>query len=199
VWGLITDGRSFLRVHQATYDLIISQPSEPWVSGSSDLFTKEFWQLASSRLNSGGVMCQWVQLYSIDQQTLSELIATFTHCFPDSYLVHPANAGEVLLIGVKEAESKQLRASPTLKELNKFLAADSSIIAPRLSPSGDKVNPPVLECDLVLDSTALRHLAGSSQLNTDDRLLPEYKMPSLVMQKNDNISDNLSWLNARKP
>jgi predicted membrane-bound spermidine synthase len=199
VWGLITDGRAFLRVHQATYDLIISQPSEPWVSGASDLFTKEFWHLASDRLNSRGVMCQWVQLYSIDQQTLSELIATFHHCFPDSYLVHPANAGEVLLIGIKEPRNKLAPAALNVEEVNKFLAADGSVIAPRLSPSGDKVTPPKLECDFMLDSAALMRLAGNSQLNTDDRLLPEYRMPSLVVQNSDNIAENLSWLNSSKP
>jgi spermidine synthase len=208
VWGLVTDGRAFLRIHQATYDLIISQPSEPWVSGASDLFTREFWQLAASRLNAGGVMCQWVQLYSIDQQTLSELIATFTKCFPESYLVHPAGAGEILLIGLHAPVSKGLSAvaspnpsiapsiTPTVGGINSFLAADSLIIAPRLSPSGEKVSPPTLSCDLVLGPPLLRRLAGGSQLNTDDRLLPEYKLPSLVMQKNDPITDNLRWLNA---
>jgi hypothetical protein len=70
------------------------------------------------------------------------------------------------------------------------------IIAPRLSPSGEKVSPPTLSCDLVLGPPLLRRLAGGSQLNTDDRLLPEYKLPSLVMQKNDPITDNLRWLNA---
>jgi spermidine synthase len=198
VWGLITDGRAFLRVHQATYDLIISQPSEPWVAGASDLFTKEFWQLASSRLNDGGVMCQWVQLYSIDHKTLRELIATFHHCYPCSYLIHPSNAGEVILIGVKEPANKLLPAARSLEEINKFLRGDSLIIAPRLSPSGDKVTPPKLECDLVLDSAALAKMSENAQLNTDDRLLPEYKMPFLEMRNNDNISDNLSWLNGSK-
>jgi hypothetical protein len=51
----------------------------------------------------------------------------------------------------------------------------------------------------MLDSAALMRLAGNSQLNTDDRLLPEYRMPSLVVQNSDNIAENLSWLNSSKP
>ena len=97
--ALTVDGRCDLRIHRSLYDVIISQPSEPWVSGASDLFTREFWQLARRRLTKGGVICQWVQLYSIDRNSLQTILATFLQSFKDAYLLHPTGAGEVLLIG----------------------------------------------------------------------------------------------------
>jgi predicted membrane-bound spermidine synthase len=196
VSGLVADGRTFLRVHQAKYDLIISQPSEPWVAGSSDLFTREFWQLAASRLNGGGVMCQWLQLYSIDQKTLGSLLATFAQSFPDCYLAHPAGGGEIILIGVKERNQQATARALSVLDINKFLKDDGSVIAPRLSPEGKPIAPPTLMCDFVLDAKSVRRLAGNSQSNSDDRLLPEFRLPFLVTQKSDNVSENLDWIKS---
>ena len=62
----IDDAKTFFSTHRRTYDVIVSEPSNPWVSGVAGLFSSEFYQLVRRHLNDGGVFVQWVQLYEID-------------------------------------------------------------------------------------------------------------------------------------
>src|SRR5262249_48765664 len=58
------DGRTAIQGSDRTYDLIISEPSNPWLAGVSNLFTQEFFRTARQHLNPGGVLAQWVQTYN---------------------------------------------------------------------------------------------------------------------------------------
>src|SRR5207245_1024565 len=61
----IGDGRNFLFQSPDRFDVIISEPSNPWITGVSNLFTAEYWHMAHGRLAPGGVFCQWAQLYEM--------------------------------------------------------------------------------------------------------------------------------------
>lgn len=67
---IIDDGRGFLTKTDETYDVIISEPSNPWISGAANLFTREYFELAKSRLNPDGRLLQWIQLYGMDGAAL---------------------------------------------------------------------------------------------------------------------------------
>jgi spermidine synthase len=71
---LIDDAKSFFSTRNRSYDLIISEPSNPWVSGVSSLFTREFYRRIRRHLNPGGLLVQWIQLYEID----ASLVAAVT-------------------------------------------------------------------------------------------------------------------------
>ncbi|MDA0772243.1 MAG: hypothetical protein O3C63_04795 [Cyanobacteria bacterium] len=125
----ITDARNFLianRTKQGAgtlYDLIISQPSDPWIS--ANLFTEEFWQLASSNLNQDGIFEQWIQLYSIDPEHLEIALRTFSQVFPNSMAFKPGDAAELLLIGSKqdlELDSKKMNELMKHKEVKQELS-----------------------------------------------------------------------------
>lgn len=107
-----TDARNYLANTPETFDVIVSQPAEPWVSGASDLYTREFFSKASSKLASDGVFCQWVQLYSIDGHDLATIMSTFDSVFPSTTVWQSRRAGEILLVGMKE----KLRLSTELLE-----------------------------------------------------------------------------------
>src|SRR5262249_7166887 len=62
---VIDDARARLAIRTERFDVISSQPSNPWVAGVSNLFTREFYELARARLNRGGLFCQWVQAYRL--------------------------------------------------------------------------------------------------------------------------------------
>lgn len=62
---VINDGRNFAEMSRQKFDIITSEPPNIWVSGVSGLFTREFYQAASRRLNSGGILCQWLPLYEL--------------------------------------------------------------------------------------------------------------------------------------
>ncbi len=75
------DARNFLMASSKYYDLIISEPSNPWVTGISNLFTDEFFKLAKSRLNPGGVMTQWFHTYGMSNADLRTVLKTFDNNF----------------------------------------------------------------------------------------------------------------------
>ncbi|MFH0899114.1 MAG: fused MFS/spermidine synthase [Pseudomonadota bacterium] len=78
----LDDGRSFLQARPDRYQVIVSEPSNPWIAGVSSLFTREFYQTAKSRLVEGGVFCQWVQLYELSPRSIKTIYRTFREAFP---------------------------------------------------------------------------------------------------------------------
>ena len=79
----IDDAKSFFSTRNRTYDIIISEPSNPWVSGVSSLFTREFYRRIKHHLNTGGLLVQWFQLYEIDASLVASVLgalgAEFKH------------------------------------------------------------------------------------------------------------------------
>src|SRR4029077_7831812 len=67
---IVGDGRSHLLLTPRRYDVIVSEPSNPWMSGVAALFTREFFEAARSRLKPDGVLCQWAHTYDISPQDL---------------------------------------------------------------------------------------------------------------------------------
>jgi spermidine synthase len=78
----IGDARERLLTSSAQYDLIASEPSNPFRSGVASLFTREYYEAARRRLSDEGVFLQWVQAYEIDARTLRTLFSTFASVFP---------------------------------------------------------------------------------------------------------------------
>jgi len=97
------DARQMLQQSQTAYDLIASQPAEPWVQGSTNLYSAEFYRLVRSRLKKGGAFCQWLQLYGMDRQDFISALKTIQSVFPDCLVFHPHRAGEILILGFGEA------------------------------------------------------------------------------------------------
>lgn len=89
----IDDARTQFATMGEGFDIIISEPSNPWVSGVASLFTSEFYRLISSQLREGGQFVQWLQSYEIDQKLLmrmvNSLVQEFSHV--DVYLTNSAD------------------------------------------------------------------------------------------------------------
>jgi spermidine synthase len=62
---VVDDARAYLRVNPTLYNIIVSEPSHPWVPGVANLFTREFFELGRSRLTEDGVFVQWLQIYQL--------------------------------------------------------------------------------------------------------------------------------------
>jgi spermidine synthase len=93
------DGRLFLHLARDRYDVVISEPSNPWIAGTASLFTLEYYQLVQEALRPGGIFAQWLQLYSMDQDSVRSVIRTFKQVFPEAYLAQTIVGTDVLLIG----------------------------------------------------------------------------------------------------
>ena len=82
----IDDARHFLQTTTETFDAITSDPLDPWVKGAAMLYTREFFDLAKSRLNPGGVVTLFVQLYESNNEAVKSEIGTFFEAFPDGMI-----------------------------------------------------------------------------------------------------------------
>lgn len=91
------DGREMLLTARSGYDLIASEPSNPFRAGIASLFTHEFYLAARARLNSGGIFLQWVQAYEVDHQTVRTIYATLASVF-DHVETWQTGLGDLLLV-----------------------------------------------------------------------------------------------------
>ena len=77
---------------------MISEPSNPWISGVSNLFTREYWELAREHLEPDGVFAQWVQLYGMGPDEVRGLLRTFATVFPDVWVYETLEGADLLLV-----------------------------------------------------------------------------------------------------
>ena len=98
---IIADGREFLLTADETYDVIFSEPSNPYRVGISSLFTREFYQAADRALSKHGVLVQWLQAYEVDAQVVRTVYATLGSVFPyvETWQVQD---NDLLLLAAKE-------------------------------------------------------------------------------------------------
>jgi spermidine synthase/MFS family permease len=75
------DGRNYLSYTDERFDVIMSEPSNPWITGVSDLFTTDHWRITKQRLRPGGIYCQWVQLYELSPANIKTIYRTFADQF----------------------------------------------------------------------------------------------------------------------
>jgi len=112
------DARAALALSEGRFDAIVSQPSHPWTSGASHLYTREFFALVRERLAPGGVFVQWIGAPFVDLPLLRSLLATLTGVFPHVELYRPSGAPFVMLasdapLDVVANAPRALRRSPS--------------------------------------------------------------------------------------
>lgn len=98
---VLDDAKSYFAGAQREFDLIVSEPSNPWVSGVSSLFTTEFYEMVSRHLAPGGVFGQWIQLYEMDDGLLLGVLAAVHRVFP-SYRLFVVNGMDLLVVAGTE-------------------------------------------------------------------------------------------------
>jgi spermidine synthase len=161
------DGRNFLLATRSTFDVICSQPSNPWVSGAAPLFTAEAYRAGARKLAPGGVFCQWLQTYEMSEENLRVLVRTFAREFPHVALFSSSVKGNVFMIG----SARDIRLDQRRLE---------SIARGRLGVEmrRARVEAPVHVLALFeLRDADLRAFAGDGVLNTDDNAYIEFALP----------------------
>ncbi len=170
------DGRNFLLSASTRYDVIISEPSNPWIRGLATLFTREFFALAKSRLAPDGIMVQWLQSYGIAPEDLRMVVRTFRTAFPQSSL-WTSSAGDNMLVGP---------SGPLPISLGRI--EDRFQVLPPLREDFARVglhSPVGFLADHLLGPGDLARYGGEGPLNTDDTLALEFSAPqSLYKERN---------------
>ena len=77
------DGRHFIRTTREKFDVITSDPIDPWVKGCAALNTVQYYQMCKEHLNPGGVMSLWIPFYESNSDTIKSVLATFFKVFPN--------------------------------------------------------------------------------------------------------------------
>ena len=93
----IDDARTFFSTGARRYDAIISEPSNPWVSGVAALFTQEFYAFLKRHLNEGGMLVQWLHMYEINDPLVATMLAAVEAEFPHADL-YVTNTSDVLIV-----------------------------------------------------------------------------------------------------
>ncbi len=183
---VIDDARSRLLLSPGRFDVITSQPSNPWVAGVSNLFTREFYRLVKSRLRPGGLFCQWVQAYRIDAGDLRGIVRSFLEVFPDATLWEESpGGGDYFLLG----GDGPLRIDPA-----------------RLGAAGDPVwrdlarggieGPADFLSRFVAGPRGLAAFSAGARLHTDDDLYLEWRAPLSLFR--DTLRLQTSALNRHR-
>ncbi|HUF31114.1 MAG TPA: fused MFS/spermidine synthase [Gemmatimonadaceae bacterium] len=94
---VIDDAKSYFASGRRRFDLIISEPSNPWVSGVSGLFTIEFYQRARQYLTDDGLFAQWLHLYEIDDELVLSVLSALHHSF-QAYDIFHTSKGDILIL-----------------------------------------------------------------------------------------------------
>jgi predicted membrane-bound spermidine synthase len=164
---VIDDAKSYFASARRTFDVIVSEPSNPWVSGVSGLFTDDFYRRVRGWLTPGGVFGQWLHLYEIDDPLVLDVLAALHRNFSayDIYLVSNADIFVVATNGprVPTPDWSVVRLPALAADLRHTLPLDSaSLDAARLidrealAPLLDGWQPVNTDFDPVLDLGAER-------------------------------------------
>lgn len=190
----VNDARGALLLTEQRYDIIVSQPSHPWTSGASHLYTRDFFELVDARLNDDGVFVQWIILNLLDESLLRSLLATMRSVFPHVQLYRPPLTAALLLVGsrapfdVATTTARAIRNSPDeLARIGVFSPEDALTA-------------------LALDDAGTRALADGGQISTDDYNLLQLQTPTLsrsitldelnnLLLAHDPIPANIDGLN----
>lgn len=160
------DGRSFLAHGSGTYDAIISEPSNPWIAGTSALFTLELYARARARLAPDGVFCQWIQCYELSRETLDAMVLGLFDAF-GHVAIFQRNSDLVCV-----ASASPLRVDRAL--------AEARLARPRVRATLARIDESTL-ADLLLGVQAVlpreAALFHASWRNRDDTMLLEHKAP----------------------
>jgi spermidine synthase len=153
----LADARGALQLTARRWDAIVSQPSHPWTAGASHLYTREFFELARSRLAPEGVFVQWIGLAFVDAPLLRSLLATLREVFPYVETYRPEAGG--LLFAASDAPLGLAGAPEALR------GAPADYARLGLHRLED------IAAARVLDDAGTRALAEGAQRNTDDHNL----------------------------
>lgn len=185
---VIDDGRHYLTTTTETFDLITTDPFNPWAKGAAALATREFLELCAEHLNSGGFISQWVPLYQMNEPAVRSQIGTFLEVFPKGSIWSNDIRGrgyDLVLLGQADSlviDSDRLEARLDSNALLRESLADVKMTSPTdllRTYAGRRAD--------------VRRWLGDYQPNLDQNLRLEYLAGRARMaNKEERIYDNMT-------
>ncbi len=167
---ITNDGRNhLLRMAPGTYDVIVSEPSNPWLSGVSNLFTEDFFRMGKTRLAEGGIWSQWVQIYGLGEEELQVLLRTFSSVFPHVMLFATIEDADLVLVGSETPLT--LDVEHVRAEMERSPRLNDSLRAIEMPTAVEVISLYQMEREGILETV------GDGRLNTDDNMYIEFAAP----------------------
>jgi len=183
------DGRNHLLLTDQMYDMIVSEPSNPWIAGVANLFTKEFFSLCEQRLNQEGRLCVWLHGYSISVDDFKMVIHTLSDVFP-SVTIWQSIWDDYLLIAGRTPFA--IRLDDLLRRFNEP-SVRADLYRAGLS------NLSQILGTFITSGDPLRTWAESSAINNDDNALLEFSAPFNLYRASQNLIAGIVYELRRSP
>jgi spermidine synthase len=171
------DARQTLAAPGERYDLIISEPSNPWVAGIANLFTLEAFQLAQQRLAPRGIYCQWLQGYFISEEDVRMVLNTFATAFPHVQVFSDGTA-DYFLLGSQEPFD--IDYDRLVKRYSAATRVRRDLT--RLERGFDHPFT-LISRTFVVGNSDVRRFAAGANLHLDDRPTLEFTGPRRIHQR----------------
>lgn len=174
---LLADGRTFLMSAKGGYDLIVSEPSNPWIAGIGNLYTLDFYRQCAAKLTPDGCFVQWCNLYAISPADVDLVLRTFYGAFPHGEVW--TTGGDLILVGTLQPP----QASPTA------LRSAAPWLGRELRELGFE-DPLELAGQYLCSRQEALAKISDGPVNTDDLPLLEYSAPR-SLYRSDALAVNL--------
>jgi spermidine synthase len=178
------DARNYMNTTRKQYDIIISEPSNPWIAGVASLFTAEFYDRAAQVLKQDGVFAQWIQLYELDPEDLRMVLYEVQRKFPEVSVW--VTDSDLIIIATRQPQSLNMarvanivRSDPSMvRDFRDFLHAEQ--------PEG-------LLSYYVMSTEAVKKFASQARRNTDDHPLLEFHAPRQLFTDTRDLNIDLLY------
>jgi len=164
----LNDARNALLLTDKRFGAIVSQPSHPWSSGASHLYTREFFELAQDHLEPDGVFVQWIGLSFVDESLFRSLLATLTDVFEHVQVYNPSNTTGVLFLSsdspfdIASSAARALAATPEDFEHLRIYNREDVLSS------------------MLLDEEGVRELARGAEIIRDDYNIMQMRSPRIL-------------------
>jgi spermidine synthase len=171
------DARAVLKLGKTKYDIIINEPSNPWVAGVAGVFSKEFYDLCAASVVDGGIVAQWFHNYEMSDYITMMVVRTFGSVFPHIE-IWETQRGDLVLIGSKKpwqstpAAYQKLFEHPRVREDLAELKITTGV---------------ALWTKQVASQKTAFAIAGDGPIQTDDFPILEYAAPESFFKGEESL------------
>ena len=178
------DARNYMNTTRKTYDVIISEPSNPWIAGVASLFTAEFYERAAQVLKPDGIFAQWIQLYELDPEDLRMVLYEVQRKFPEMSVW--VTDSDLIIIA-----SRQKQKLDTAR-VSRIVKSDSSMVRDFRQFLRSET-PEGLLSYYVMSTEAVHKFASKARRNTDDHPLLEFHAPRQLFTDTRDLNIDLLY------
>ena len=178
------DARNYMNMTRKQYDIIISEPSNPWIAGVASLFTSEFYDRAVEVLKPDGVFAQWIQLYELDPEDLRMVLYEVQRKFPEMSLW--VTDSDLIIIATRQKQKLDVARIAQIVKSDPSMIRDFREFLHSETPEG-------LLAYYVMSTEAVSKFASNARRNTDDHPLLEFHAPRQLFTDTRDLNIDLLY------